>query len=338
MKTYNVCLLGFGHVGRALLRLLVAKRPELRARYNLDWRVTGVATRRMGWVARSKGLNPAALFLNQEEATATRFPVATNISDWLAACQADVLFETTSLNPQSGQPAIDYLIAALNYSAHVITANKGPLVFAYAKLRQLAAEKNKRFLFESTVLDGAPIFSLFRETLPAANLLRFRGILNSTTNFILTDVESGSSLAEAVRRARTVGIAETDPNADIEGWDAAIKVAVLVTILMELPLELSQVQREGIRSLNEDAIRAARAEGKPFKLVCRAERQGGKVTASVRPEQVPLTDALAQTQGASSIVHFETDVLPGFTILEHNPGPETTAYGMLADFIHAAQA
>lgn len=333
MKTYNLALLGFGNVHKALVRLLEAKRPELRTRYNLEFRITGLATRKMGWLTRQKGMSIPALLADTPETTLTLGPLVRDIQAWLKASEAHVLFESTPLNAQTGQPAISYLQAALEQGIHAITANKGPVVHAYAQLRDLAARQGCRFLFESAVMDGAPIFSLFREALPAANLVRFSGILNSTTNFILNEIEGGCSFEEAIAKAQQIGIAETDPSADIDGWDAAVKVSALRTVLMDAPILPQAIQREGIRSLTPQAIRAARAEGRPYKLVCRADR----TTASVQPQQVPLSDPLASVNGTSSTIHFETDTLSGLTLTEHNPGPETTAYGLLADFLNAVK-
>src|SRR3989454_12184822 len=171
--------------------------------------------------------------------------------------------------------------------AHVITANKGPVVPAYQDLRPLAASKHRRFLFESTVMDGAPIFSLF-DTLPAIHLRSFRGILNSTTNTILSGMEQGLSFEQSLKHAQEIGIAETDPTHDVEGWDATVKVAALVIVLMGVPIKLDAIERKGISGLNAEEVRTARAEGNPYKLVCRAQRDGAVVTASVRPEKVPL--------------------------------------------------
>jgi homoserine dehydrogenase len=332
MKTYNLCFLGLGNVHRALIRLLTDKTPELRARYGLEWRITGAATRRMGWIADPNGIRPEVLIAGGGPAS-SQARSANNPQEWLAQAECDVLFEATSLNPETGQPATDYLRAALEHGAHAVTANKGPIVHAYREMSDLAATKGKRFMFESTVMDGAPIFSMFRESLPAVQLLRFRGILNSTTNFILGEIENGNTFGEAVKKAQTIGIAETDPSADVDGWDASVKVSALRTVLMDAPLKPQDVQREGIRGLTPEVVRAARAEGRPYKLVCRADREA----ASVRPEQVPLSDPLANVSGTSSIVHFELDTLPGLTITEHNPGPVTTAYGMLADFLNAVK-
>jgi homoserine dehydrogenase len=325
IRTYNLCLLGYGNVNRTLAHLLEVKAPEL-ARRNIAYRIAGIASRRMGWIADPAGLNLDRL---------TPSPSTGDVRDWLRAAHADVLFEATSLDPHTGQAAIDHIRAALEMGAHAITANKGPIVHAYRELSALAAQKNKRFLFESTVMDGVPIFSMFRDSLPAIELRGFRGILNSTTNVILGGMERGLSFEESLQEAQQLGVAETDAAHDIDGWDAAVKVAALVTVLMEQPITLSEISREGIRDLTGEAVRSARAAGKPYKLVCRAQRAQSGISASVAPEQVPLTDPLAWIEGTSSIVYFETDMFPGLALTEVNPGPEATAYGMLADFVRA---
>ena len=320
-------------MNRALVRLLKKKEPELRER-DIAYRITGVATRRLGWLADANGMDLAALGKGNIPAT-QNFTRHSEVREWLREAHADVLLEATSLDPHTGQPAINHIRAALEMGAHAITANKGPIVHAYDELRSLAAAKGRRFLFESTVMDGAPIFSLFRDSLPTVHLRGFRGILNSTTNVILSSMEDGLSFEQALGKAQEIGVAETDPSHDIDGWDAAVKVAALVTVLMGVPIRLDQIKREGIGGLRGEAVRAARAAGKPYKLVCRAQRAGEGVAASVAPEQLPLADPLAWVAGTSSVVYFETDIFPGLAITETNPGVETTAYGMLADFIRA---
>jgi homoserine dehydrogenase len=260
--------------------------------------------------------------------------LSSDVASWLAAAHADVLFEATSLNVETGQPAIDHIRAALNHGAHAITANKGPIVHAYRELRDLATSRGKRFLFESTVMDGVPIFSLF-DQLPAIHLQGFHGILNSTTNVILSEMENGLSFDEALAKAQALGIAETDASQDIDGWDAAVKTAALIAVLMDVPIELDQIAREGIRHLSAEAVRAAKKEGRPYKLVCRARKENNRAAASVRPEQIPLTDPMAKISGSSSYIYFETDIFPGLAITEENPGLYATAYGMLADFVRA---
>jgi homoserine dehydrogenase len=354
IRTYNLCFLGFGNVNRTLVRLLEDRAHELRERYGIEYRITGIASRRIGWIADANGLDSASLLsLNSDQGTGSwraepalslskgvpspHQPASqpTNVREWLAAARAGVLFEATSLNVENGQPATGHIRAALDHGAHAITANKGPIVHAYRELRDLAAARGRRFLFESTVMDGVPIFSLF-EQMPAIRLQGFHGILNSTTNVILGEMENGLSFDEALKKAQAIGVAETDATHDIDGWDAAVKTAALITVLMDIPVRLDQIEREGIRDLTPQALRNARRDGWPFKLVCRAQRAGDGVKASVAPEKVLATSPMGKIAGTSSYIYFETDIFPGLAITEENPGLYATAYGMLADFVRAA--
>ena len=358
--TYNLCFLGFGNVNRTLVQLLRDRESELRARHGIAFRITGIASRSLGWVADPNGLDTTAPlfpssdreghgFSHAERASGKdglqplRAPTAAlHIHAWLAAARGDILFEATSLNVDSGQPAVDHIRAALAHGAHAITANKGPIVHAYRELRDLATVRGKRFLFESTVMDGVPIFSFF-EQLPAIHLHGFHGILNSTTNVILSEMEQGLTFEESLKKAQSLGIAETDATHDIDGWDAAVKTAALITVLMDVPIKLEEIERKGIRDLSAEAVRAAKKGGRPYKLVCRAKKIVGKtktehgITATVRPEQIPLTNPMSQIAGTSSYVHFETDIFPGLALTEENPGLYATAYGMLADFVRAVR-
>ena len=338
IRSFNLCFLGFGNVNRTLVQLLVNRAHELRDRYGITYRFTGIASRSRGWIADVSGLNVndvcgAGAPIRELQKSSDTADV-NNVKDWLSAAQADILFEATSLNVDNGQPAVYHIRAALNHGAHAITANKGPIVHAYRELRELAATKGKRFLFESTVMDGVPIFSFF-DQLPAVHLQGFYGILNSTTNVILSQMEEGLSFDQALKKAQELGIAETDATHDIDGWDAAVKTAALITVLMDVPIKLSEIQRDGIRDLTPQAVRSAKRDGWPFKLVCRARRTANGVEASVRPEKILSTQPMAKISGASSYIYFETDIFPGLAITEENPGLYATAYGMLADFVRA---
>jgi homoserine dehydrogenase len=315
------------------VQLLDDRKQELRERYGITFRITGIASRRLGWIANVEGLDARVgrtLLSDKPVKSDQNLP---SIQSWLQAARADVLFEATSLNVANGQPAIDHIRGALNHGAHAITANKGPIVHAYRELRDLAAAQGKRFLFESTVMDGVPIFSLF-DQLPAIHLQGFHGILNSTTNVILSEMENGLSFDEALKKAQALGIAETDATHDIDGWDAAVKTAALITVLMDVPIKLEEIERKGIRELSVEAVRAAKKEGR-YKLICRAKKEGNKVKATVGPEQIPQPDPMSQIAGTSSYIYFATDIFPGLALTEENPGLYATAYGMLADFIRA---
>jgi homoserine dehydrogenase len=316
------------------VQLLENRSQELRERYGISYRITGIASRRLGWIADPNGLKLTSIPDPPASSVSTVVKDFAEVRSWLSAAKADVLFEATSLNVETGQPAVDHIRVALEHGAHAITANKGPIVHAYRELRDLAAKRGKKFLFESTVMDGIPIFSLF-DQLPAIHLQGFHGIFNSTTNVILSEMEHGLSFEDALKKAQQLGIAETDATHDIDGWDAAVKTAALITVLMDVPIRLDQIAREGIRDLTPSAVRNAKRDGWPFKLVCRARRANNGVEASVGPEKVRSSEPMARITGTSSYVYFETDIFPGLAITEENPGLYATAYGLLADFVRA---
>ena len=331
MKQYRIGFIGFGNVGRALARLFVSKSAELRERYGIEWEIVGVATRRMGWRASEDAIDVVKLLSGADETSSVQ-----SIDEWLAIAKPDVVFETTSLNPETGQPAIEYIRKSLQAGAHTITANKAPIVYAFDELNELAIAHGKRLMFEATVLDSAPVFSLFRETLPAVKVRAFSGAFNSTTNVILETMEAGRSFDEGVKTAQELGVAETDPSHDVDGWDSIMKVCAMARVILRVPLLPSNVKREGIRGLDPATLQAARAEGKPYKLVTRAiVNADGSVTASVRPEQVALSDPLGGVRGTSLAIHFELDMIPGLTLMSHRPNLQSTAYGLFADFINA---
>jgi homoserine dehydrogenase len=341
MDHYCLALLGFGNVGRAFTRLLLEKRAELLQRYDINCDVTGIATSRHGMVVDTHGLNlERALELVEEEQSLAQLNELNNldnVEEFIQSCGAHVLIESTPVNYKTGQPAVEYLRLAIESQMHAITANKGPVVHAYRQLTELANKHGVKFYFESAVMDGAPIFSLFRSALPGARLIGFRGILNSTTNFILTRMEAGDTFDQAVSFSQKIGIAETDPSGDIDGWDAAVKVAALVTVLMDRPLLPNDVNRQGIRGITPADLVTAKNQGKRWKLVCSARVEADSFKARVAPEMLTPDSLLYHAEGTTSLVQFESDVLGLLTLIESDPSPRTTAYGLLADFLNVVR-
>lgn len=340
MKHYRLILVGFGNVSKAFAQLLLRKEERLKEQKSITFSVTGIRTGRHGTAINPAGLDLAAALSLLESGGSldalTTIPLPTNGVDFIKACPADVMFEATPVNVVNGQPAVDHIRAALESGMHAVTANKGAVVHGYAELSNLAEQVGRKFFFESSVMDGAPIFSLFRETLPVVDLQGFTGILNSTTNLILGKMESGDSFEAAFTYAQAIGMAETDPSADVDGWDAAIKVAALVTVLMGIPYTPQMVDRQGIRSITVADMETARQAGKRWKLVCTARRETeNTVTTKVAPEMVSPDSPLYSINGTSSYAQFELDTLPGLGVVESDPSPVTTAYGMFADWLNA---
>jgi homoserine dehydrogenase len=343
---YNLALIGFGNVARALARLLLRKQDLLKSQYDITFSFTGISTGRHGFAVNPDGLDiQQALELVENGKSIS--PLSTSqVEDSLGVIrnsQADVMFENSPVNTQTGQPALDHIRTALELGMHAITANKGPVVHGYRELTALAKSKGKIFVFESTVLGGSPVFSVFRETFPLAELSSFKGILNATTNIILSRMENGESYEDAVKYCQSVGVAETDPTNDVDGWDAAIKVAALITVLMDTPFTPQKVNPKGIRGITPEMIANARAEGKRYKLVCSVEKTGTQINANVSPELVDSSSPLYGMMNSSTGVSFRTDVLPDYSITVSeregmSGGPIETAYGLFADFVNAARA
>jgi homoserine dehydrogenase len=337
----RLVFVGFGNVGSALARLIIAKQPEVRERYGLDLRVVAIATGTHGMAIDETGLDlKRALEIRERTGNLSELTpnqAHSEIPTLLKEIEAEAILESVPVNYETGQPAIGYLQAALQRGMHAITANKGPVVHGYQALSEIARSSGSRFLFEATVMDGAPIFSTWRECMPGARLMSFRGILNSTTNFLLTEMEGGKSFESALVEAQAIGVAETDPSGDIDGWDAAVKVAALATVLMDYPLGIQEVDRQGIGDLDADHIRAALDDGQRWKLICSVWRENDKVLGRVHPERVGPEDPLYHVRGTSSQVTFTSDVLGDLTIMGTDPGPDTTAYGMFADLLNAVR-
>ncbi|RIK29000.1 MAG: homoserine dehydrogenase [Anaerolineae bacterium] len=343
---HNLCFIGFGNVARSLVRLLERKRDALESKYGITYSVTGIATGSHGFAVNPNGLDVIKA-LELVESKQSIAPISnsliSNSLDVIQHSSASVMFENSPVNYESGQPAIDHVKAALNAGMHAITANKGTVVHAYRELTALAKSKGRKFRFESTVLGGSPLFSTFREAMPLAELVSFKGIINATTNLILSRMEDGESFDDAVKYCQSIGIAETDPSGDVDGWDAAIKVSALATVLMDAPLKPQDVERKGIREITPAMVNQAKGEKKRWKLVASAERIGNQIQARVTPELVESSSPLYGMMGSSSGLTFTTDVLPNYSVIISERegmqgGPEETAYGLFADFVNCANA
>jgi len=250
----------------------------------------------------------------------------------------DVLIELTTLNlSDRAEPAITYVKTALERGKHCVTANKGPIAFAYQELASLAREHEARLLFESTVMDGAPVFNMARSALKGCRVVAVEGILNSTGNYVLTQIEQGASIEEAIREAQEGGFAEADPSHDLEGWDAASKVTILARVLMGAEITPTEVSRSGFSALNLDEIGQAAEAGTRIKMVARARKELGEVVAEVGPKRFPIDHPFATVEGTGNILRIETDLMCPLTLWQESPGVEDTAYGVLNDLMELGE-
>jgi homoserine dehydrogenase len=336
----SLCFMGLGSVGRELIKLIDRKHDDVQTQYDLSFKIIGIATGKHGIVFDPAGIDhgyalnglPADRAWPSTEENRLKL-----IRECAAATSNGALVEMSPINRATGRPALDYMALALNLGMHAISANKGPIVHGYRQLRDLAKKQGKACLFEATVMDGFPLLNLYRECLPATRVTGFRGVLNSTTNLILTLMEEGKSFDEAVQHAQDIGIAETDPGNDIDGWDAAVKVCVLSNVLLGADIRPTDVDRTGIRAITLDMIKAAQLARRKWRLMCTAEWVDDQLVAKVAPEEVPANDPMFRLYGTTSAIQIRTDTLNQLTLIETAPTPAQTAFGVLADLIAAAR-
>ena len=315
---------------------MMNERSEQQAGMGLEFRVVGVFTRSRGNVTNPDGLDTRKLL--DDISSHGRFTGSLSDITPLEAClklDYDVMVELSPLAvANKGEPAASYITAALERGKHAVTANKGSVAFAYPELSRMARDNGCRFLFESTVMDGAPIFNLADRCMKGNVITGFYGILNSTTNYVLTRMERGASMAEAVREAIEMGSAEADPSDDIDGWDAAAKVSVLSRALLGADVTPFDVRRSGIRDVSPEMINDAASFGKRLKLICRGKRtEDGGIDASVGVEEVSSGDILACLSSHDSGICLESELMAPIMVVQKNPTPNDTAFGVLEDMI-----
>jgi homoserine dehydrogenase len=335
-------LVGYGNVARRFVELLGESAGAL-AGLGIEPVVVGAVTRRRGAIFDVTGLGTAALAAPWPPDAAGR-PASTVafVGEALeglrtAAFDRVVVVETTVLDIKAGEPAISHVRAALAGGADVVSANKGPIAFAHRALADEAARAGRAFLFEGAVMDGIPIFNMVRETMPAVTVNGFRGVVNSTTNYMLTAMERGEAFAQALRRMQELGVAEADPSHDVDGWDAAAKAAALANVLLDADTNPHAVEREGIDAGTGPRAIEARRRGKVLKLVASGTGRGRAARLAVRLEELAPDDPLAVLDGQGNALELDTWPLGRVVITQRDGGLEQTAYALVTDMVAVAR-
>ena len=335
---HKIALIGFGTVGQGLCEILLTKKEYLEKQYNFEWQIVAVSDMLKGSIYAPNGLDVPALLdlvkngksLDEYAGNAERgWDALTTIRQ----SNADIVCEMTYTDIKSGQPASDHCRAALGNGKHVVTSNKGPAALFYKELADLARKNKVRFLIEGTVMSGTPVLNLARNELAGNTITAVRGILNGTTNFILTNMEAGQSYEEVLKEAQELGYAEADPTADVEGFDALAKVTILANVVMGADLKPDDIPCKGISSITLDDIEQAGKEDRRWKLIGEIKKDGNKVSASVAPMKIDLSHPLAGVNGAVNAVTFSTDLMGDVTITGAGAGRIETGYSILTDIL-----
>ena len=343
MKQLRLALVGFGVVGQGFAELLTTKHTYLKQYYGVDIVLVGVANARHGFIYRQDGLHiPTLLELTAKQRPLTEYP---GIAHWksplegLRATSADILVEVTPTNLRDAEPGMSHIRTALLKGMHVVTANKGPAALAATELVALARQNGVQLRMESTVMSGTPVISTLRDGMAGARIFALRGILNGTTNYILSAMASGRDYAEALVDAQARGYAETDPTADVEGYDAVAKTLILAALVFGYTLKPEQVVRQGITTITREHIQAATNQDKRIKLIASLRMLSGddgreaSLEARVEPTILPLTDPLARVDGVMNALTIHSDTLTEVTIIGPGAGAVQTGQGLLVDVL-----
>lgn len=335
-------LLGYGNVARAFVPLLASRLAWLEQELGIRPLICGIGSRRSGFFTHSTGLAPSSLFAEADplQLLSTTGNSHENAAAFLEAGRAtgaNALIELTTMNPETGEPALSHIRQALEAGMDVITANKGPIAHAGESLHTLARQRGLHLRYESTVMDGLPLLNLAEFTLPAVNVRGFRGLLNCTSGIVLSQMEQGRSLEEAIRLAQQAGVAEADPWHDLDGWDATLKTTILANALLHARLTPQQVQRTGIRALSQAQVMEAAQNGTPIRLVSSAQFIDGVPTALVLPQHLQPDDPLFASRDLG-VISLETEAMGTITLTENTTGVLQTAYGVLSDLIAIQRA
>jgi homoserine dehydrogenase len=345
MKQMRLSLIGFGVVGQGFAQLLATKQDLLRSHFGLEVKLVSVANSR-SFIYREEGLDiPTLLELAAHRAALTQHPGVQSWDNALAGLRAtggDVLAEVTGTNLRDAEPGISHIRAALKQNMHVITANKGPGALAAIELLHLAHEQHVQLRMESTVMAGTPVLSTIQEGLAGARVRSIRGILNGTTNYILTAMASGRDYHDVLAEAQAQGYAEADPTADVEGYDAVAKALILSALAFGHTVTPDQVVREGITKITKEQVHKATHENKRIKLITSIHAVTGigecPLDVRVGPLALPLTDPLARVDGVLNAITFQTDTLSEVTVIGPGAGSVQTGQGLLADLIAVAKS
>jgi homoserine dehydrogenase len=337
----RLLFIGFGTVGQGLAELLVEKERHLKKAYGIDFSAVGISDMLKGSLVNAGGIDLAAAL---EKASSgeklSELPGEEFTGDALEMIRtvdADVVLEATYTDIKTGEPATSHIRKALERGMHVVTSNKGPTALHYQELALLAREKGVRFLFEGTVMSGTPLLNLLRETLAGSEVLELKGILNGTTNYILTRMEEGLAYDDALKKAQDLGYAEAVPDADVLGWDALAKVTILAKVMYDAKGDPFDFPCEGITKISASDIVEAKERGKRFKLIGRVWKEGNLVKAAVAPEEVDMGHPLAGVMGATNAVTVTTDTLGDITIVGPGAGRRETGFSLLIDLIEIAR-
>ncbi len=334
---FKLAFIGFGVVGQGLAEILHRKEEELKERYDFEFEVLAISDVGLGSIYNEEGLDLGKILeLVEDDKNISDYPDGETGYDSLETItdtEADTIIEVTFTDMETGGPALEHVRTALKEGKHVVSTNKGPVAQEVNDLLKLADKHDVQYKFEGTVLSGTPAINLAMKNLAGCEINEIKGIVNGTTNYILSKMEEGMGYEEALEKAQKLGYAEADPTGDVEGIDAQGKTLIMSNTVMGAEMELDDVERKGITEITKKDIQEAKKEDKRWKLIAHSKKTENGVEAKVAPEKISLEHPLAGVMGPTNAITFSTDHLGEVTIVGPGAGKEETGYALLVDLL-----
>ena len=330
----RIILCGFGVVGQSLVKLFESRAEDLYAKYGLKPRIVGV------FDSKGSAVNPSGLDLNKLIEVKKKFGTVRNYADtkntmsgidMLKNVEADVLIETTASNYKDAEPGMTHITTAMKKGMHVISVNKGPLALAFPSLMELATYNQVMFKFSGTVGGGTPILDYAKNSLSGERITSFAGILNGTTNYILTNMATGISYGDALKDAQDKGYVEADESLDLDGLDAAAKLVILANWIMGMKVTMPDINCTGIRKVTTEDIKKAEKSNCAVKLIASCNKE-----LIVAPKEIPNDDPLC-VNGTLNAIAFTSEHSGTQTIIGRGAGGMETASSILRDLLDIRQ-
>ena len=329
----RIILCGFGVVGQSLARLFDSRADDLYAGYGLKPRIVGVFDS-MGGASSPSGLDLKRLVdVKKEYGTVKKYATAKSMSgvDMIKNLDADVLIETTASNYKDAEPGMTHITTAMKKRMHVISVNKGPLALAFPSLMELAIYNQVMFRFSGTVGGGTPILNYAKNSLKGEQITSFSGILNGTTNYILSNMSQGMTFRAALKDAQDRGYVEADESLDLDGLDAAAKLVILANWIMGMKVTMPDIKCTGIRDVTTNDIKKAAKTKSAVKLIASCEKE-----LVVAPKEIPADDPLC-VNGTLNAIAFTSEHSGTQTIIGKGAGGMETASSILRDLLDIRQ-
>ncbi len=334
---FKLAFIGFGVVGQGLAEILNEKEKELKAKYDFEFEILAISDMELGSIYNENGLDiDEILELVEQDKDLSEYPeggTGYSAIQTIEETEADTIIEVTFTDMETGGPALDHVRTALENGKNVVSTNKGPVAQEINELLELADKNDSYYKFEGTVLSGTPALNLAFKNFAGCDIEEIKGIVNGTTNYILSKMEEGMGYEEALQKAQELGYAEADPSGDVEGVDAQGKTLILTNTIMGADMELEDVEREGITEITKKDIEEAKEENKRWKLIAHTKKTDEGIEAKVSPEKISLDHPLAGVMGPTNALTYSTDHLGEVTIVGPGAGKEETGYALLVDLL-----